>query len=87
MARLLGTADIENIFLRTLGVQSQGKPPDPAHESWSGIEVTDMRSLQEKIEAVTPGYPPKGLRRLKLRVGLAKDEARLWQREYVSLRR
>lgn len=87
MARLLGTADIENIFLRTLGVQPQGKPFDPAHESWSEIDVTDMRSLQEKIEAVTSSYPPRGLRRLKLRVGLAKDEARLWQREYVSLRR
>lgn len=87
MARLLGTADIENIFLRTLGVQPQGKPLDPAHESWDGIKVADMRSLQEKIEAVTPDYPPRGLRRLKLRVGLAKDEARLWQREYVSLRR
>src|SRR5579863_8717397 len=51
MARLLGTADIENIFLRTLGVKSLGKPLDPAHESWSEIEVTDMRNLQEKIEA------------------------------------
>ncbi|MBB5498774.1 hypothetical protein [Paraburkholderia sp. MM5384-R2] len=87
MARLLGTPDIENIFLRTLGVQPQGKPLDPAHESWNEIDVTDMRSLQEKIEAVTASYPPKGLRRLKRRVGLAKDEARLWQREYVSLRR
>lgn len=87
MARLLGTADIENIFLKTLGVQPQEKPFDPAHESWDEIDVTDMRSLQEKIEAVTSSYPPRGLRRLKLRVGLAKDEARLWQREYVSLRR
>jgi hypothetical protein len=87
MARLLGTADIENIFLKTLGVQSQEKPLDPAHNNWSDIEVTDMRSLQEKIEAVTPDYPPNGLKRLKRRVGLAKDEARLWQREYVSLRR
>lgn len=87
MARLLGTPDIENIFLKTLGVPSQGKPLDPAHENWSNIEVTDMRSLQEKIEAVTEGYPARALKRLKLRVGLAKDEARLWQREYVSLRR
>lgn len=87
MARLLSTADIENVFLRALGHQTHGKPLDPAHKNWEDIEVSDMRSLQEKIEAVASSYPDKGMRRLKRRVGLAKDEARFWQREYVSLRR
>lgn len=87
IARLITTSDVENIFLKALGIQGVHKPLDPAYQNWKSIDLSDVRNLEEKIEAVVSDYSKSELVRLTRRVGLAKDEASLWQREYVALRR
>lgn len=87
VAKLLNTSDVELIFVLALGKRGEATHSDPAHQTWSSIKTTDMRTLEQKITDVVPTYSAKKMSALVRKCALAKYEAELFGKEYVSLRR
>ncbi|WP_156901624.1 hypothetical protein [Azohydromonas australica] len=90
--RLVSTADLQLMFMEILTEERlvtmvDDKQPDPAADNWEGITVSDFRNLTEKILSISPNYPQKSLQRLARRCSLARTEAGVFDRQYVSLRR
>lgn len=86
VSRLVHAADVKLIFLTALGKGAPTRPMDPVHKAWESVEISDLRNLNEKIDAVSTDYPKSVKDDHNLRVVMAKFEADQWQREYVSLR-
>ncbi len=82
--RIVGPADIKNIFLEILAQQREDRI-DPAHREWEHEPVTDKRNLSDKVLAVAPNYPMQRLSRLARKIALARHEKDAYGKEYVSL--
>lgn len=82
--RIVGTADVKNIFLEILAGRREDLL-DPAHKEWHHEEPKDRRNLSEKVQAVSPAYPGDRLSRLARKIALARHERDAFGREYISL--